>query len=27
MARAELGWQPRFSTWRDGLSEMLAQAA
>jgi nucleoside-diphosphate-sugar epimerase len=26
-ARAELGWQPRFSTWRDGLSEMLAQAA
>jgi nucleoside-diphosphate-sugar epimerase len=26
-ARAELGWQPRFSTWRDGLSEMLAPAA
>jgi nucleoside-diphosphate-sugar epimerase len=27
IARAELGWQPRFSTWRDGLSEMLARAA
>jgi nucleoside-diphosphate-sugar epimerase len=26
-ARADLGWQPRFSTWRDGLSEMLAPAA
>jgi nucleoside-diphosphate-sugar epimerase len=26
-ARAELGWQPKFSTWRDGLSEMLARAA
>jgi len=26
-ARADLGWQPRFSTWRDGLSEMLASAA
>jgi len=26
-ARTELGWQPRFSTWRDGLSEMLAPAA
>ena len=26
-ARAELGWQPRFSTWRDGLSAMLARAA
>jgi nucleoside-diphosphate-sugar epimerase len=26
-ARAELGWHPRFSTSRDGLSEMLARAA
>jgi nucleoside-diphosphate-sugar epimerase len=26
-ARAELGWQPKYATWRDGLSEMLAQAA
>jgi nucleoside-diphosphate-sugar epimerase len=26
-ARAELGWQPRYATWREGLSEMLARAA
>jgi nucleoside-diphosphate-sugar epimerase len=26
-ARAELGWRPMFSTWRDGLSQMLAHAA
>jgi nucleoside-diphosphate-sugar epimerase len=26
-ARAELGWRPRFATWQDGLSEMLAPAA
>jgi nucleoside-diphosphate-sugar epimerase len=26
-ARAELGWQPRYATWREGLAEMLAPAA
>jgi len=26
-ARTDLGWHPRFSTWRDGLAEMLAHAA
>jgi len=26
-ARAQLGWKPRYSTWRDGLSQMLARAA
>ena len=26
-ARAELKWQPRYSTWRDGLSRMLERAA
>jgi nucleoside-diphosphate-sugar epimerase len=26
-ARAELGWRPRYRTWREGVSQALLQAA